>query len=191
LFYSTENFDPNTQSSIDTARLHFLTYETLLQDSENQVIGFTHVGDFGGLTQQHIACWNPTDFMRILKWGEQSIPMRHKEIHIVNVSTPVKWVLDLAKTRVTDKIRERLQIHLNLDDLKKEMEDVSCLPKEMGGIIPMSEMIELWKRELVSKRDMVMSLDKMKILSDQGIVGRHSKLDEEAVSGSFRKLELD
>jgi CRAL/TRIO domain len=168
-----------------------MTYETLLQDPENQVLGFTHIGDFAGLSQKHISCWEPTDFLRTLKWGEQSIPMRHKVIHIVNVSTTVKWVLDLAKTRVSDKIRERIKIHLNVDDLKKEMEDVSCLPKEMGGIIPAAEMIELWKRELAAKRDVVVALDKMKILNDRQIIGRHTKLDEDAVTGSFRKLNFD
>lgn len=31
-------------------RAHFLTYETLMDNEENQVLGFTHVGDFGGMS---------------------------------------------------------------------------------------------------------------------------------------------
>lgn len=48
----------------------------------NQILGFTHIGDFNGLSVSHITIWNPTEFTRILKWAEQSVPMRHKEIHL-------------------------------------------------------------------------------------------------------------
>ena len=71
-------------------RAHFLTYETLMDSQENQVLGFTHVGDFGGMSAAFVSCWNPTDFLKILKWGEASLPMRHKEIYLVNIPSVVK-----------------------------------------------------------------------------------------------------
>lgn len=60
----------------------------------------------------------------------------------------------------------------------------------------MAEMIDMWKRELASKRDIMMALDKMKILSDKGIIRRDSNNNNntspgDSISGSFRKLEVD
>lgn len=54
----------------------------LLYLLDNQILGFTHIGDFNGLSVSHITMWNPTEFGRVLKWTEQSVPMRHKEIHL-------------------------------------------------------------------------------------------------------------
>lgn len=92
---------------------------------------------------------------------------------------------------------------MTIDDLKKKM-DVDCLPKEMGGQIPMADMVEMWKMEIASKRDMLIGLDKMKILSDRGIISKSkgdrtnnanintgSEFREVSVAGSFRKLEID
>ena len=90
-----------------------------------------------------------------------------------------------------------------MDDLKKKI-DVECLPKEMGGQIPMADMVEMWKMEISAKHDMLVALDKMKILSDRGIISKSkgdrnnntnsnstSEFRDEAVTGSFRKLEFD
>lgn len=179
--------------SADMARAHFITYETLMEDPENQIVGFTHIGDMSGLTSAHITCWNVSDFARILKWGEQSVPMRHKEIHCVNVPPAVKYVLDFAKTRVSKKINDRFSVHVTVEDLLKKV-DKECLPKELGGTMPMVDMIELWKQELASKRDLILSLDDMEMLSDRGIItsrtnGFHSEIN--SIAGSFRKLEVD
>lgn len=32
--------------------------------------GYVHVGDGSGVTGAHITTWNPTDFARLIKWGE-------------------------------------------------------------------------------------------------------------------------
>lgn len=98
-------------------------------------------------------------------------------------------------------MKERLHCYTNIDDVKKKI-DVEVLPKEMGGKIPMTEMIEMWKIELAAKRDSVVGLDNMKILSDRGIRGKRNNVDcnnnnpnakfqDESLTGSFRKLEID
>lgn len=83
--------------------------------------------------------------------------------------------------------------------MKKSIVSVDVLPKEMGGKIPMAEMIQNFKMELATSRSTLIALDKMKILNDSGIVGRRNadknnntvsdKSDQ--VIGSFRKLEID
>lgn len=50
--------------------------------------------------------------MRIIKWGESSLPMRHKEIHVYNVNTAVKFVVDAAKSVWSQKIKERINVSI-------------------------------------------------------------------------------
>jgi hypothetical protein len=83
--------------------------------------------------------------------------------------------------------------------MKKSIISTDVLPKEMGGKVPMAEMIQNFKMELSSSRSTLLALDKMNILNDSGIVGRRNvDKNNNAVSdksdqviGSFRKLEID
>lgn len=93
-------------------KAHLIAYETLMEDPENQVVGFVHVGDTSGMSAAHVTAWNPSEFAKIVKWGEQSIPMRHKEIHLVNVPNTVKYVIDFAMGRVSNKIKDRFIVSI-------------------------------------------------------------------------------
>lgn len=203
LFTPVAGFNPKKYTSYDMAKAHFVALETLLEDPENQVLGFTHICDITGITAAHITNWNPTDFSRILNWGEQSVPARHKAVHCVNVPHAVKFVLDFAKSKVSAKMKERFQVHCNVNELHKKV-DKNCLPVELGGTIPMSEMLSYWMSEMEAKRETLIALDNMKILSDRGIIRRHDKNNNnknvnytamqaslDSISGSFRKLEVD
>lgn len=83
--------------------------------------------------------------------------------------------------------------------MKKNISSVDVLPKEMGGKVPMAEMIELFKMELTASRSNLIALDNMKLLNDSGIVGRRNvdknnnavSTNSDQVVGSFRKLEID
>ncbi|XP_037930753.1 alpha-tocopherol transfer protein-like [Teleopsis dalmanni] len=199
---NAKGFNPKMYTSSDQAKAHFLTYECLMEDQETQITGITHIGDFSGVMTAHVTNWNPTEFAKVFKWGEQSLPMRHKEIHLVNVPSTLKWLIDFVKNRVSSKIRDRLTIYTNEADLVKTV-DAHCLPRELGGEIPMKAMIQMWKAELASKREMILRIDNSKLLSDRGIQGKGSYTPEkasngtnfvsqiESIAGSFRKLEFD
>lgn len=83
--------------------------------------------------------------------------------------------------------------------MKKNISSIDVLPKEMGGKVPMAEMIELFKMELTASRSNLIALDNMKLLNDSGIIGRRNvdknnnavSSNSDQVVGSFRKLEID
>lgn len=54
------------------SKVHMVTYETLLEDEEVQVMGFTHVGDLKGVSASHITLWSPIEFTSLVRWGEVS-----------------------------------------------------------------------------------------------------------------------
>lgn len=65
----------------------------------------------------------------------------------------------------------------------------------------MVDMIESWKQELAAKRNTLLALDNMKILSDRSIISRNGTDRNnnnsgttpglETMTGNFRKLEVD
>ncbi|XP_053953243.1 alpha-tocopherol transfer protein-like [Anastrepha ludens] len=199
---NAKGFNPKIYSSSDQARAHFLTYECLMEDQATQICGLIHVGDFAGVTTSHVTNWNPTEFARVFKWSEQSLPLRHKEIHLVNVPATLKWLIDFVKGHVSSKIRNRLALYTHDKELAKHV-DPACLPQELGGQMPLKAMVELWKDELVAKREEILNLDKIALLSDRGILRKSSfNADKtnngmkfvtqiESIEGSFRKLDFD
>lgn len=191
IFTIPRNCDPSKFTSSDMARAHIMAFETLLDEEENQIMGFSYVADAQGIGAGHIAMWSITEFATLLKWGEQSCPIRHKIMHMINLSPAMKYVVDFARSRVSDKLKERLKIHSNSSEMLQDL-DKDVLPKEYGGIMPMAQMIDMWKKEMVAKRERLLSFDKMQLLSDRGIIRRNNNdLNMENVQGSFRKLDID
>ncbi|KAG5674946.1 hypothetical protein PVAND_004890 [Polypedilum vanderplanki] len=200
ILYSAAGLNGISYKYEDQVKAHFIMLETLLESQEDQILGVVHIGNFCGASKDHVTIWrNPTDLLRVFKWGEQSLSLRHKEIHLFNIVSILKYVIDAGKSVVSSKIKNRVHVHLTADDMKKQIATVDVLPKELGGKISMSEMIQSWKMELATSRNAILALDKMKILNDQGIIGRRNadknnnsvsdKSDQ--VIGSFRRLEID
>ena len=109
----------------DQCQAHYIAYETLLECEQNQICGVVHVGDFEGASTQHVSVWkNPIDFMKILKWGEQSIPLRHKEIHIANVATVLKYVIEAGKTIISNKMGNRIHVSYNFINHSKSINPI-------------------------------------------------------------------
>lgn len=135
--------------------------------------------------------------------------MRHKEIHGLKVHASIKFAVDFALSKMSEKMRKRVFIHKKVEDISSVI-DKSLLPVEYGGKIPMSEMIESFKQELEAKRDLLLSHDQMSVKLDlypqsikEGSVRSLNKTIETmndlfddkrdiyGVQGSFRKLEID
>lgn len=96
-------------------RAHFIAYETLLESDENQILGFVHViCPQGALLSKIGALKNPVDSLRIFKWGEKCVPMRHKEIHIISLDKIFKYILDAVLSILSKKITDRVTVRNNL-----------------------------------------------------------------------------
>ncbi|XP_067013739.2 clavesin-2 [Anabrus simplex] len=199
-------FDPYKFTNADMCRIHGITYETLMEDEENQVRGFMHIGDGQGVGFHYLTLFTPKEAVRIVKNGERTLPMRHKEVHGFNVHPSLKFALDFGMSLISDKIKKRVKVHTSLETVLECLgDDRKVLPKEYGGVMPMAEMIDLWKKEVLAHRDLLLSHDKMNVredmFSEQAKAGAVSALrqgnscgmgsDILGISGSFRKLEVD
>lgn len=72
---------------------------------------------------------------------QRTVPMRHKEVHAINAHPSLKFALDFAMSLISEKIRKRVKLYTSLEDAINHKMNVSMLPKEYGGTIPMKEMI--------------------------------------------------
>ncbi|KAG4067779.1 hypothetical protein HA402_005551 [Bradysia odoriphaga] len=130
----------------------------------------------------------------------RSVIISRAAFHIINVQSTVKWALDVGRRLVSRKINDRINLYSSWSEFNEKF-DPSCLPKELGGTIPMAETIQWWMQQIAAKRDIVVQLDKMKLLSDRGITKKnvenlsllHAEIrgHMDKVAGSFRKLEVD
>ena len=95
--------------------------QTLLHDEENQVRGFSYVFDCTGLTLAHLSIWTPAECSRVLSICEKNLPMRHKDINLVNLPFPMWAVFEFCKTLLSDKIRRRFSVINSIEKLKTKM----------------------------------------------------------------------
>lgn len=195
IIYNISKFNASKYNCWDMTRTHALVYDSLMEDSLDQMCGYVHVGDGNGVTGSHVTTWNPTDFARILKWGEQSFPMRHREFHCINVPSTLKYILDFAISKVTPKMAARVNIHSNLKQLH-QLVNTACLPTTYGGTLKLEDMITYTSQLLSDQKKKVLGLDDMEILSTRGIISsrKNNTLTvngDVAIQGSFRKLEID
>ncbi|XP_049885346.1 alpha-tocopherol transfer protein-like [Pectinophora gossypiella] len=207
VIYRPGVFDPYKYTNQDMCRVMGICYETLMEDEETQVRGLVHFADGSGVSFPHLTLFTPKEAVRIVKNGERTIPMRHKEIYGVNVHPTIKFALDFGMGLISEKIRKRVRLYTAVDDVEI---DKQLLPQEYGGQMPMKEMIELWKEELAKKRDTLLLNDKMAVRLEmyseaarEGAIsalraGANTCAGADAVgdamrglTGNFRKLEVD
>jgi len=193
-------FDANRFNTSDMMRAHILTFETLLNDEENQVRGFTYVLDEKSVTWNQLSIWTPSEVSKAFSCCERALPMRHREIHFLNLPWTMTIVFQFAKSLLSDKIRKRFQTHSSLESLGQQV-DVDVLPSEYGGSRSIEECVQLWKEELEANRTRVLSLDQMRISTEPAsehlqLVRKKSRHDSGSgcqmlgVVGSMRKMEL-
>ncbi|XP_041987482.1 alpha-tocopherol transfer protein-like [Aricia agestis] len=207
VIYRPGVFDPYKYTNQDMCRVMAIVYETLMEDEEVQVRGLVHYADGSGVSFPHMTLFTPKEAVRIVKNGERTIPLRHKEIYGVHVHPTIKFALDFGMGLISEKIRKRVKLYTAVDDVEI---DKSVLPQEYGGKMPMKEMIELWKEEMEAKRDTLLMNDKMavrlELYSEAAREGAISALRAGAntcagadavgdamrgLTGNFRKLEVD
>lgn len=204
--YRPNVFDLNKYTNVDLINVHAVVYETLLENEENQVNGVIHIADGSKCGFQFLTLFTPKEATRITKNGEKILPMRHKVIAGINILPALKFAVDFGLSLVSEKMRKR--IHLLTSFEKLEFVDKNLLPKEYGGIMPMVEMIELWKMELEKQRQILLDNDKMSVnlsmysegAQEGSVVALRNSINScdtvtdqnvFGLQGSFRKLQVD
>jgi len=189
------NIDSSYHTSESVMKAIMLTFESMLEDEETQIRGFSHILDESGITLSHLTLWNPSDLSKIFGTCEKSMPMRHKRLDFVRLPTLLNYVYEFAtNTLMSEKLRNRIKLHKDSVSLMEHV-DPKILPKEYGGEIPMAKMIEMFKEEIASRDARVLALDRMHL--DLELVKKSKSAPKSVcsdilgMSGSFKKLDID
>lgn len=206
IFYRPGVFDLGEFINADMLRVHGICYETLAANEENQIRGVVHAGVGTGIGLQYLTLFSIKEAVRIAKNGERIIPMRHSEMHGCNINPALKVAMEWGLSLISEKLQKRTRIYTDIKDIDM---DKSLLPKEYGGVMPMAEMIELWKKELEAYRSTMLLEDQLAVnlemYSEAARAGAISALKQNlngclgtggtnstyGLAGSFRKLEVD
>ncbi|GIY33315.1 leucine--tRNA ligase [Caerostris darwini] len=162
LFCIAKALDATRHKQSDIFKSFLLTFEVLMECELNQKRGINYIFTQEGYQISHALLVGLRDLQKMVHSGEKAIPLRHKELHWMNVPKYLATLFQLLKTFLSQKLQDRIIIHHDISSLHKTFPP-SMLPKEYGGTIPVKEMTARWIEILDSKRDQILALDEMKV----------------------------
>ncbi|KAK9878597.1 hypothetical protein WA026_022858 [Henosepilachna vigintioctopunctata] len=110
-----------------------LFLELAMLEQESQVCGAVVIFDMDGLSLSQTTKFTPAFAKRIVDWLQESVPLRIKNIHIVNQPYIFKMVFALFKPFLKEKLRNRIIFHgTDRQSLHKYL-DPEVLPECYGG----------------------------------------------------------
>uniref|UniRef100_A0A8W7P627 CRAL-TRIO domain-containing protein n=1 Tax=Anopheles coluzzii TaxID=1518534 RepID=A0A8W7P627_ANOCL len=195
IFGVVRNFDAQRYNSDTMIRLNMLVAEALLDEEANQIAGFTHIFDNGGMTMAHVTCWTLDNLAGYLRSVINCVPVRLKENHFVSVPTFAAQISKYCLSFASEKLRARIHCHSTVEELRAKVSP-ELLPLEYGGNgATLKVLNERFREFLRSKRTTLLELDEMEIdLKDPREAAVHEDVGEvvaDGAVGSFRKLSID
>lgn len=181
-------FDTNNFSSADAIRLNSLIFGYLMDEEESQICGFVYIIDASKVSLKHVSMFSFVDIKNWLNCLQKAIPTRMKEYHFINLPGYANTLVDFGISVMSEKLKKRVIYGKHLDELKKHV-DEKLLPKEYGGVVTMTEMIQDFKIKLHKYRDKILKNDDQFIVIPKNVTD--TSASELGIGGSFRKLEVD
>lgn len=130
-----------------------LFLEAAMLEPETQVCGAVVIFDMDGLSLAQTTKFTPSFAGRIVEWLQDSVPLRIKNIHVLNQPYIFKMVFALFKPFLREKLRNRIIFHGTDRKSLHQYIDPACLPKCYDGTLVLPRINgEQWL-ELLEKCD--------------------------------------
>lgn len=101
-------WDPKKVTSEQLFRIFYLIHLAALVEEYTQVRGVVVIMDFSGLGMKQIASLTPMWSKRLLTFIQEAMPLRLKQVHMVNQPFLFKMVWALFKPFIQDKLNARV-----------------------------------------------------------------------------------
>lgn len=105
-------FDPYVYNKDDCCKLAGLIHESIMEDERSQINGFTYFCDAEGFGFPYLTLFTPKEAVRIVKNGERTVPVRHKEGHGINCPSSLKFAMDFGMSIISDKYKKRVFVSI-------------------------------------------------------------------------------
>lgn len=183
--------DPELFSVPDIFQLFQCVFATLMLSSEeNHVSGYVFVIDHLNVGLKHF--YSPVDLKTYLYVMKNCVALRLKKCVVLNVNRFTTTLVDIAKSVMSKKMKERLAVFRDSSDLVKHVKPKTILPEYYGGCGDSEEfMIENFKKLMYQHHDEIQDIWNVELDIDRITPSKLRGDDEAQVIGSFRTLEID
>lgn len=183
---------PKEYSFIELMQIQFRTFDIEMMEDDNAIIaGVININECKGLPLGYILQNEPALLKKIAVYVEKGMPARVKGVHMINVPKEAVAVINLIKSFMPKKIRERMVAHSTMESLY-EYVPREYLPEEYGGTNGrVQDTLDEWEKRMNSYKAFFEE-DRQYVTNEKLRVG--PKMDSESIfglDGSFRKLEVD
>ncbi|CRK93841.1 CLUMA_CG007368, isoform A [Clunio marinus] len=186
IFIQLRRLNPDYFTSADAIRLSAVLSASLLEEEETQIAGVATIIDHEGMTMKHTSLFSVADIVDFADCLKNAVG-RYKQLFLVNLPSFAVFLLDVARSTLSDKLKKRIVLPKNMDDLKNYI-NPSMLPKEYGGDLPEAEHMEIFNQYFRSVRP---NLEEIRARVIDWTKVPNFKTSESEAVGSFRKLEID
>lgn len=111
LIHCGKLWDPKKVSSEQLFRIFYLIHLAGLIEENTQVRGVVVIMDFEGLGMAQVRALTPAWSKRLLTFIQQAMPLRLKQVHIVNQPFIFNMVWTLFKPFVQEKLNKRVSLN--------------------------------------------------------------------------------
>ncbi|XP_047029027.1 alpha-tocopherol transfer protein-like [Helicoverpa zea] len=184
---STDNFDfYNNLKSFSLQSDHWLRQKKDVLPEHHIV-----VLDIKEYTLMIVARSNVFYFQKFLTFLLEAMPVRLKEVHVVNCPSFYEYLYGLVKGALPQEIRDIIHFHTDHMGLHKFV-DKKYLPAEYDGDAEsMVEQSNYWVTEINDQRKFYLNNDLWKADLNKKIKNSNNNPVETTMSGSFRTLAID
>ncbi|XP_068084620.1 retinaldehyde-binding protein 1 [Anabrus simplex] len=160
-----EKWDPKKVTTDNIFRVFYMVHIGAMMEPETQVTGVVVIMDFLGLSMKQVAGFSPAFSMRLLTFIQDAMPLRLKEVHIVNQPFLFNMVFQMFKPFIREKLKGRLFFHgKKMESLHKHL-DPAYLPQDYGGQLPkMNYTSREWYPVIEGITDKIDEWDKMGVV---------------------------
>lgn len=122
-----------------------LIVATLMEEEETQIAGLSSISDYTDVTYQYFNLFSINDIKNFAHMTKMASVGREKENYFVNLPPFASFLFEVGKKALNEKLRKRLILTKNMDELTRDHIKVSMLPSECGGEKSESDMLENFK----------------------------------------------
>jgi CRAL/TRIO domain len=177
-------FNTKKFTADDLYHIIMLVVFTVLEEPETQVSGIVFLTDFKDTTLDYISMFNIAELKAVVQFLQNGVPCRIKKAVWINFPSFGVALADMAKAFLTPKLAQRIHFY-NDGKMFAETVDVKILPKEYGGVTPISEMIASFKTFFESQKGKLKKSDEQVVDVDRVVDYKLEPVD------SFKKLDID
>lgn len=187
---SLADTDVDKFSAKDYLKRMFLIADVRLQ--EEPCLGDVLLYDLRGFTLAHLLRFTLPLAKKLLVCGQNALPTRIKQIHIMYAPSFVDKVLAVFKPYMKDKLANRVYVHTGGSECMTDFFSKDILPKEFGGNAgTMTELNNAWQKKLESYRTWILEEEK-KRADESKRPGKTNFANELfGMEGSFKQLSID